>query len=753
MAKVESAQREAIKNELINNHDAAPVGRILSDPEVTLDDMKGLSADEKAKLRAAITAQKATIGDTTYDALEALLKEAEKSLPTTPAATTAASSTKPAPTPVPGSESLRTAMKTKYDDKEYISKWYIVLGRMPGFEVGWVDDVKDALYQSHSNMLKYVSWLEEEYANPSKNLNTTSFDAGLYPFFFDKTKFNTPAEKQAYILRMIKDLKDAYSDPNKLMDSIIAYFTDWAKWAIWIWAVSILGLVLTAMWVKWFLNKKFGGWGVSIIDAWSSQGKWLIWKIVGAADNVSGVKWRLARATVKGIAWATAGWLVGFPGTGLVVGATRGAFQWPKNPSAAAPAAAPAWTPTATPTSWPASAVPFRELDMSKPIDKAVFDGIMRTLYLQEVAAGTRPALTHPATDPIPQNFIDEVKNGIDGAKTAEYQSRLARYQSLGNPPIWEAAKNGSIEKWKAEVERSIQWEQDPAKWNLKAKATVKANVGTNATALSARLAQAHAASQTETIRIGADEYKIDPRAKVPIQEIQNLQGQIAEQEAQKTELEAAKKKLEARLADEKKYAEARYTIDTIDAEILSKEAEVESTKRAKTAIYDSHKTISNHTWGPNTIDTTALNNDPNYTAAEKTHQKREWELKKLNEKKDAAKTLKSTLEGKYTNIDRWLAVDATGKLTDSKTMQKIEAPLWWAEVWVKAKITAANTEIIRLEGEINTRMNWLSSIISGIPNAWRKAGIDIRMPDGAVERVTKLSDLFAKLVKAAVKK
>ena len=38
--KVESAQREAIKTELANNHDAAPVGRVLSSPDVTLDDMK-----------------------------------------------------------------------------------------------------------------------------------------------------------------------------------------------------------------------------------------------------------------------------------------------------------------------------------------------------------------------------------------------------------------------------------------------------------------------------------------------------------------------------------------------------------------------------------------------------------------------------------------------------------------------------------------------------------------------------------------
>jgi hypothetical protein len=49
--------------------------------------------------------------------------------------------------------------------------------------------------------------------------------------------------------------------------------------------------------------------------------------------------------------------------------------------------------------------------------------------------------------------------------------------------------------------------------------------------------------------------------------------------------------------------------------------------------------------------------------------------------------------------------------------------------------------------------MRTLNSINSGIPTTWRKAGIDITMPDGSIERASKLSDLFAKLVKAAAKK
>ncbi len=113
MAKVESAQREAIKNELINNHDAAPVWRVLSGPEVTLDDMKWLSADEKVKFRAAITARKAEIWGVTYSALEGLLKEAE--LP--PVAASAAS------TAVASAENVNKKAKFTKEPPPAYEKW------------------------------------------------------------------------------------------------------------------------------------------------------------------------------------------------------------------------------------------------------------------------------------------------------------------------------------------------------------------------------------------------------------------------------------------------------------------------------------------------------------------------------------------------------------------------------------------------------------------------------------------------------
>ncbi len=83
---IPSTSRDIIKTELRDNQDAASVNRVLADPEVTLEEMKSLSPAEKAKFRAAITAQKWTIGDTIHTSLEALLVEAEKSPAAAPAA-------------------------------------------------------------------------------------------------------------------------------------------------------------------------------------------------------------------------------------------------------------------------------------------------------------------------------------------------------------------------------------------------------------------------------------------------------------------------------------------------------------------------------------------------------------------------------------------------------------------------------------------------------------------------------------------
>lgn len=55
---IPSTSRDIIKTELRDNQDAASVNRVLADPEVTLEEMKSLSPAEKAKFRAAITAQK-----------------------------------------------------------------------------------------------------------------------------------------------------------------------------------------------------------------------------------------------------------------------------------------------------------------------------------------------------------------------------------------------------------------------------------------------------------------------------------------------------------------------------------------------------------------------------------------------------------------------------------------------------------------------------------------------------------------------
>lgn len=88
-----SAHRDAIKSELINNHDAAPVNRVLADPDITLEEMKTLTPDEKAKFRAAIAAQKSVIGEATHASLEALLIESEKTLAPVAPATSATPAT------------------------------------------------------------------------------------------------------------------------------------------------------------------------------------------------------------------------------------------------------------------------------------------------------------------------------------------------------------------------------------------------------------------------------------------------------------------------------------------------------------------------------------------------------------------------------------------------------------------------------------------------------------------------------------
>lgn len=65
---------------------------------------------------------------------------------------------------------------------------------------------------------------------------------------------------------------------------------------------------------------------------------------------------------------------------------------------------------------------------MTKPLEKAGFDGILRELYNQEVTQGTRPGPVLGNTDPVPKDFIDEVRAEADPARSAEYQNRVARF-------------------------------------------------------------------------------------------------------------------------------------------------------------------------------------------------------------------------------------------------------------------------------------------------------------------------------------
>lgn len=707
--------------------------------------------EEAKKLAEALKDKKSTIQWVTADDLHALLQEAEasegeeaESTWGTESKDDAAEKESKIPADIKSAaDAARAQIRSTFgnvSDKDYASHLSttraMIVKWIPGLEVSSVEDISDSLYQSDAYINKLIDYLEQQ-----------SWDNTLSLAFGVTGSYN----------------------PINALGMLWGKITgeDEKKFAPWLYPsanIEFKTIEEKQEYIKAMLQK------INAVMKWRKPGEWLsketaqdVWWIAFVALG-GYIGWKIAIGTFNAIMNKVTFWLWS-KGTGGIIQGDPAAIEkakkvgwiakkvwWMRPWAEAKPAASPVWAPAASPSTTP-SATPtaaFRELDVTKPIEKIVHEGVLRELYNQEVTSGTRawPALGW--SDSIPKNFVDEVKNGIDPAKTAEYQSRVARYLSLGNPPVGNASK---LQVWQAELERAIRGEQDPSKWNLKAKAAIKTSVWANAAALSNRLAVAHAASQTETIRIGADEFKVDPRAKVPLQEIDNLQQLIAEQEAKKAELEAAKKKLEARILDEKKYTEARHTLSAIDWDIRAKELEVAAAKRASWAIHASHMTIANHTWGPNTLDTAALNNDPSYTNAEQLRVEREWELADLKQKKSEAKQLKSSLEGKYTNIDRWLVADTTGKLTDSKTMQKLNAPAGGADVWVKEKIKIANGEIVRLEWEISTRMSTLSGFIRGIPSAWNKLGVNIVMPDGTIERVTKIPDLFAKLVKASVKK
>ncbi len=88
----------------------------------------------------------------------------------------------------------------------------------------------------------------------------------------------------------------------------------------------------------------------------------------------------------------------------------------------------------------------------------------------------------------------------------------------------------------------------------------------------------------------------MNPTAKVPLEEIRDLEAQIEAKEGELPKLQTAKKALEARLRDEKEYTEATHTLKDIDAAIAKEEAELATARKEVSHIRTVHMTVTNYT-------------------------------------------------------------------------------------------------------------------------------------------------------------
>lgn len=255
---VDSAKREAIKNELINNQDAAPITVVLADPDVTLEEMQALSPEEKAKFRSAIQAQKSAIGDDIHTKLEALVVEAEKPVPAASSTTLAAASAPAVAQSVSweidtAAGRARAAMeskllvKTDANARDFLGAWQRVWSKVPGTEPADMEDISDAINQSRGFNEKLIAALVFEYNQDTTTLPVGWFSnmPGWFPALQKNHNFGTTAYnwktwvegKRAYILDTMNALALKWqqadtSSPEWLIDTVESVAT---------WALPIFG--------------------------------------------------------------------------------------------------------------------------------------------------------------------------------------------------------------------------------------------------------------------------------------------------------------------------------------------------------------------------------------------------------------------------------------------------------------------------------------------------------------------------------
>jgi hypothetical protein len=714
--------------------------------------------EEVTKLAKALTDKSSTIQNVTAADLSALLEEAQNTAQQ--AVTVADGGTIPEKQKSEIPADIKTAADTarlqvkntfgNVADKEYASHLSttraMLIKWIPGLEVSSVEDISDALYQSDAYINKLVDYLEQQSWDNNLSLafgvtgswnplnalgmlwgkingeDEKKFAPGLYPSA--NIEFKTIEEKREYIKAMLQKINNVLKGK---------------KPGEWVSAETVKDTGIVAfVWLGLYV-----GWKIAIgtfnaimnkitLGLWSKWTGWLLWSDPNAINKAKKV-WGLVQAWINKFRWKPTTW-VAVPST----------VDW-----------------ATTAVTWESPIWSFQELDLTKPANKAVHEGVLRVMYNQEVANGTRPPLANPLTDSLPKDFIDGIKNWIDSANAAEYQTRINKYQSLGEAPRGNAAK---MDAWKAEVNKIIIWESSPAKWNLKARWNNMGTWSAHSTDFNNRLAQVHAASQSEVIKIGSDEFKVAPAAKAPLEEIKNLQEQIAEQEAKKAELQEAKKKLESRLALEVEYWRIQQRLNVLPAEIISKENDMKTAKWAMEA-HDTKYLVPADSKNPSwrkVLDTASRNVDTDYLNDKASYDHKKWiydnlveEQKRLIEKElpwlDTK--VKQITWKPLSDITRMgsnnMTFTSNWKLRSSLTLVQYQAP----RTGVLSQITVVEWEITRLGWEINTRLTNLNRINSGIPTQWKSTGVDVRMTDGTIERVTKISELFAKITKAAAKK
>jgi hypothetical protein len=295
---LESQQRDVLKSHLRDNLDASHVNRVLADPDVTLEEMRTLSSDEKMKLRQAIQAKRSEIGDAAVSQLEALLKEAETNTSVrTEDATTPTKSEAQTEGPsditvawVKALEAVKNSLEPRWEiPTEYLSAWRQLKSVIPGMEVGWLSEMNDVLNQSRQYNKDMINYLVREASSPSLELSFNSWTLpknrpGWY-FNFMPDKFNSVEEKRTAIKNALNNIENLWRDQG----------SDASGMGFWGWSLAIVaftfwGYKLASSFAKSVLWKvRWGGAAVAALSA-------IEWVAGEKAEVVKWVlKWRVER--------------------------------------------------------------------------------------------------------------------------------------------------------------------------------------------------------------------------------------------------------------------------------------------------------------------------------------------------------------------------------------------------------------------------------------------------------------------------